>query len=1081
MNKSQFFIVLLFLFTGSLLAENETRLLRNPDIHGDKVVFMYGGDLWLAPVQGGKATRLTAFPGVESNPHFSPDGQWIAFTGDYEGNRDVYIIPATGGNPIRLTWHPESDEVRGWSSDGKQVLFVSNRKSAPDNSVYQLYQISVEGGMPEELSVPWIFEGSFSPDGKRIAYQKVVYWDEEWRNYRGGQAQPIRILDLTSMKVQKLPWNGSNDKQPVWLGKTIYFLSDRDFAMNIWGYDTETGQLHQITFFKEFDCKNLEGGDGKLVFENGGYLYLLDPSSKMPVKIPIQVEGDFPWARTHWEKVHKYMRSIHLSPTGKRAVVEARGDIFTLPAEKGDVRNLTHSSGYAERSPAWAPDGNSIAWFSDEGGEYHIVIADQYGKIQKRLYPPNPTFFYSLTWSPDAKYLSFTDANRDLYVVNISSGQFEIIDNEGFAFPERTIYPEWSPDSKWIAYTKRLKNQYNAIFVYSLENRKSYQITDGLAESKSPAWDKSGKYLYFLASTDFGPNVGWLDLSSTGRPATSAIYMAILPKNEPSPLLPESDEEQATEKNDQMKPAKKEKKEKTDSPVQIDFEGLDQRIVALNIPTGQYSNLKAGKDGILFYLKWNSEKNKNELYRYSLKDRKSEKIVSGVISFEVSFDGNKLLYADPDRFMYLVDASGMPKEGEGKLNTDNMVSRIEPYAEWMQIFREAWRYQRDYFYVRNVHGLDLEWAYRTYGEWVKYVRHRDDLNYILDILGGETSVGHSFVRGGDYPEVKKTEVGLLGADYSIENGRYRIKKIYRGENWNPQLRAPLSSPGVNVQEGDYILAVNGAEVLPGKNFYFYFEGLAEKQVNITVNSVPDFKGAREVTVVPLRNERMLRMKSWVDNNRKMVDQLSGGKLAYIWLPNTAEGGFDYFNRYYFAQKDKKGVIVDERFNHGGQIADYVVDLLSRELLGYFNNPIGEKQPFTAPNGAIWGPKVMIINEMAGSGGDMLPYMFRKKKIGPLVGMRTWGGLVGIWDVPPLVDNGYITAPRGGFFDLNGEWRVENEGVAPDVELDQDPAALLKGQDPQLEKAVNVALELLKTQEVKLLQQPADPVRVKRPE
>ncbi|RMG34955.1 MAG: protease [Methanobacteriota archaeon] len=1075
-----FLTLMMFIFTLQGFSE-EARLLSNPDISHGKVVFVYAGDLWLVSETGGKATRLTAFPGVESEPHFSPDGKYVAFTGQYEGNADVYIIPVEGGEPVRLTWHPSGDLVRGWSRDGKYVIFASNRTSAPDGSIYKFYRISINGGNPEELPVPWIYEGKFSPDEKFIAYQKVLYWDEEWRNYRGGQAQPIRVINVKTLEQYKLPWDGANDKNPVWIGNKIYFLSDRDYAMNVWSYDINTKEVKQVTFFKEFDCKHLEDGDGKLVFENGGYIYILDPANPEPKKLNVTVTGDFPWARPHWVQADKFIRAADLSPSGKRAVFEARGEIFTVPAKKGSVRNLTNSSGSAEREPAWSPDGQKIAYFSDKGGEYHLVIADQYGKVQKKINFKKPTFYYTLKWSSNSKYVSFTDANRNLYVLNVETEDLTVVDNEGYTFPERTIYPEWSPDSKWLAYTKRLKNNYNAIFVYSLSQKKSYQITDGMAESKSPAWDKSGKYIYFLASTDYGLNVGWLDLSSTERPYHNAIYMAILPSDEPSPLLPESDEEgkEEKEKKEDQKD-KKEKNKKDENAVRIDFKKLDQRIIALNIPEGQYSDLKAGEEGTLFYLKKKPEGDGYDLMKYTLKDKESKPFLTGVFNYVISHDGKKLLVYTASRKWAIVDANGKPDPGKGMIKTNEMKFKVEPYAEWMQIFREAWRYQRDYFYVRNVHGLDLDWAYKTYSEWVKYCKHRDDLNYILDILGGETSVGHSFVRGGDYPEVPRVNIGMLGADIVIENGHYRIQKIYDGENWNPDLRAPLRAPGININEGDYLLAVNGKELSTSKNFYSYFEGMAEKQIILTVNNKPTFSGAREVTVVPVRSENTLRQKAWIENNRRIVDKLSNGKLAYVWLPNTALGGYESFNRYYFAQKDKKGVIVDERFNHGGKIADYVIDLLDRELMGYFNNPIGNKTPFTAPNNAIFGPKVMLINEMAGSGGDMLPYMFKKKKIGPLVGMRTWGGLVGIWDVPPLIDFGFITAPRGGFYDTNGEWRVENEGVAPDIEVDMDPKLMSQGRDPQLEKAVEVCLDILKTQEVKLLPQPPDPVRVKRP-
>jgi tricorn protease len=910
-------------------------------------------------------------------------------------------------------------------------------------------------------------------------------WESEWRNYRGGQNNPIRIIDLASHEVEKLPWENSHDMDPVWVGGTVYFLSDRDYAMNVWSYELATKKLEQRTHFKEFDCKSLEAGGGRLIFENGGYLYVFDAAGGEPRKLSITVRGDFPWARPHWEKVGDRIMNFAVSPSGKRAVFSARGDIFSVPAEKGDIRNLTRSSGVADRTPAWSPDGAHISWFSDEGGEYRLVIADQYGKDPRSIKLKNPTFFYTPEWSPDSKHIAFGDADRNLWVADIESGKVKLIDNEEFSHPERIIYPEWSPDSKWIAYSKRLENEYSVVLVYSLDNGKSYQITDGMSDSRAPAWDKGGKYIYFLASTDYGLNVGWLDMTSIQRPLNRAIYLAVLPADVPSPLQPESDEESVADeseegdKKDKKKSDNEEEKDK-EVEVRIDFEGINQRILALDVPVRSYGSLEAGEEGVIFYLEQVQNEPAAKLHRYKLEDRKAEEVLSGVADYAVSADGKKLLYDSGDNKWAIVDAGGSPKPGDGALALSDMQMWVDPAAEWEQIFREAWRYQRDYFYVENVHGLDLDWAYKTYSPWVGHVRHRADLTYILDILGGETSIGHSFTGGGDHPDVDVVPVGLLGADIVVDKDRYRIAKIYTGENWNPELRAPLSGPGIDVKDGDYLLAVNGVELNASMNPYAVFDRTAGKQTVLTVNAEAKMKGAREVTVVPVSSESALRQRDWVESSRRKVDELSGGKLAYVWVPNTSDAGYASFNRYYFAQKNKKGAVIDERYNHGGYIADYIVDLLSRELLGFFNNPVGNHQPWTAPNAAIWGPKVMIINEMSGSGGDMLPFMFRLKGIGPLVGTRTWGGLVGIWDVPPLIDGGYITAPRGGFYNLDGEWDVENEGIPPDIEVEQTPKLVNAGHDPQLEAAVKAALDLLKTEGVTILPQPPDPVRTKRP-
>lgn len=1095
MKKSITFSALLCFFVlliGFQTVAQETRLLRNPTIYHEKIAFVYAGDLWVANIDGSNVTRLTAFQGVESNPHFSPNGQSIAFTGEYDGNTDVFVVPVKGGEPKRLTWHPGADLVRGWSPDGTKVIFASGRKNAPYAYPDQLWEVSISANNPTPFVLPRAVDGKFSPDGKQFVYEQFFTWEVEFRNYRGGQNNPLRIFDLQNYAEQKLPWENSRDINPVWINNIIYFLSDRDFAMNIWAYDVLSKSLKQLTFFKEFDCKNLEGDSDKLIFENGGYLYTFTPGANHPEKLTINVTGDFPWTRPHWTSIEKYIETIAISPNGKRVVLSGRGDVFTVPAKKGDPRNISNSQGIADRAVAWSPDGKSISWFSDEGGEYQLVISDQYGKKKRKIAIENPTFFYKPSWSPDSRYLSFYNENRTLWIVEVGTGEFTEIATEGFAHPEHVIYGEWAPDSKWLAYTKRLTNEYSAIFIYSIDQKKSFQLTDGMANCKTPAWDKSGKYIYFTASTDYGMNVGWLDMSSFDHPVNSSVYLAVLSKETLSPLAPESDDEEMETdeepETDKTKSSKKKSKdgEKKDNdtkvePVKIDFEGLQQRIVALPIPAKAYVQLEAAQEGVILFTEKVEHEKGLTLQRFTLEKRKSEKVVSEVTGFKIAAGGEKFLYMTESNQYVISMVDEKPDPAKESLKIADIKIHIDPVLEWHQIFREAWRYQRDYFYVDNVHGLDMDWAYKTYSPWIDYVKHRSDLNYVLDIFGGETSIGHSFVRGGDYPEVDKVSTGLLGADIIVENDKYRIKKIYNGESWNAKVRAPLSGPGINVNEGDYLLAVNGVPLSTDINLYSYFDQFAKTQITITTNTNPTQEGAKEFTVVPVASESKLRQYDWVESNRRKVDELSGGKLAYVWLPNTGQGGYNNFNRYYFAQKDKKGAVVDERFNQGGSIADYIVDLLSRELLGYFNNPTDGRQPFTAPNAGIWGPKVMIINEMAGSGGDMLPYMFKMRETGPLVGTTTWGGLVGIWDVPNLIDGGHITAPRGGFFNLDGEWDVENIGVAPDIFVEQDSKMVIEGHDPQLEKAVEVAMELLKTQEINLLPQPPDPVRVIRPE
>ncbi len=1077
------------------LSAQGTRLLRQPTVSISQIAFAYAGDIWITGREGGDARRLTSAPGIESSPQFSPDGKLVAYTGEYAGNPDVYVVDAAGGTPRRLTWHPGADLVRGWTPDGRTVVFATNRQN-PRLDGLRLWTVPVAGGFEEPLSLPEANHGMFSPDGRRLVYERVTQFDQEWRNYRGGQNQPVQIFTLADASVEKLPWEGSKDMWPVWLGNAIYFISDRDWAGNLWRYDLAAKQLTQVTHYRDFDVKTLAAGGGVLVYEQAGYLHLYDPASAQDRQLVITVRGELPWTAPRWLDAVKNANAASLSPTGVRALIEARGEIFTVPAEKGDVRNLTKSAAAADHAPVWSPDGKRIAWFSDATGEYRLMIGGQDGlDPAKEIRLEHPSYYYDPAWSPDGKYLAFTDAGRNLWVVEVASGKVTRADGDTYAHPERTLVPVWSPDSRWLAYAKRLTTQFRALMVYSVADGKARQLTDGLSDAGTPAWDASGKYLYFLASTDYGLASGWLDLSSYDRRTRQAVYLAVLAADTPSPLLPESDEE-TTPKDTTAKPdstakplAAPQKPSKKPEPaaakpapdttrVRIDFEGLGQRVLDLGLPVRSYTDLRAGAAGVLFLTEAVENQEGVTLHRYELKKRKTEPFLTGVTLFSLSRDGKKLLYRVGDQWG-ITGTETAPKAGDGKIAV-KLPMRLDPQAEWHQIFREAWRFQRDYFYVPNHNGADLDLVYRMYSPWVDHVAHRADLTYLLDLLGGELTVGHSFTGGGDVPAAEPDKVGLLGADLVPAGDRYRLARIYDGEEWNPGLQAPLRAPGVKARTGDYLIAVNGVEVRVPTNPFALFEGTAGRQTALRLNDRPTAEGAWTVTVVPVANDNGLRTQAWVEGNRRLVDSLSGGRLAYVWLPNTAEDGYAYFNRYYFAQQNRQGVILDERFNHGGLIADYFVDLLNRNLRGYFNNPVGDRRPWTEPLTGIFGPKVMLVNEYAGSGGDMLPYLFRHLKLGPLVGGKTWGGLVGIWDVPNLVDDGFITAPRGGFFNVAGQWDVENVGVTPDIVVEQTPAELIKGRDPQLERAIQEGLRLLAEHPVELKSEPAPPVRVRRP-
>lgn len=1072
--------------TSVVAQDRGTRLLRTPTVDKTHIVFAYASDLWIVDRTGGVARRLTSAPGVERVPRLSPDGKWVAFTGDYAGNQDVYVVGIDGGEPRRLTSHPGNDLVRGWTPDGSRVLFVSGRTQAPIG-LNQLWSIPATGGAAERYQLPRVGNAALSPDGGTVAYQMVSQWDAEWRMYRGGQAQPIRVANLRTLDQSKAPWSGSNDTDPAWLGDAVYFLSDRDHTANLYKWVPGTPQATQLTKHTDFDAKNLSAGGGALVYEKGGYLWLYDTATNADRQVVITVRGDLPWAMPRYQDVTKEIQSASLSPTGVRALFEARGEIWTVPTGKGDIRNLSNTPGAADRSPVWSPDGQSIAWFSDRSGEYQLMIAKQDGSAPPRAIAlDQPTFYFTPTWSPDSKSIAFTDTGLNLWVVDVTTGARTLVDTDQWMVPNRTVDPTWSPDGKWLAYAKRLPSQFHAIHVWSAAEKRSRQLTDGLSDAISPAWDASGKYLFFLASTDFGQNTGWLEMTSYERPVHRAVYFAVLAAADPSPLLPESDEEKQPAAGASAAAAPATKPNATAAAkdtagarpaVTIDFEGITQRILALDVPARDYHTLRTGAAGSVYFLEEVPNQQGGTLHRYDLTARKAATIASGVARYALSGDGKKLLTQSAAGWA-VVDADKPAKPGDGTLAVA-LNLRMDPRAEWRQIFHEAWRLERDFFYVPNHHGADWNEVYRMYEPWVAHVGHRDDLSTLLDIMQGELAVGHSFVFGGDLPEVAKIPVGLLGADLAPEQGRWRIAKIFSGENWNPDLRAPLSAPGVQVAPGDYLLAVNGVELRADREPYVLFEGTVGRQTRLTVNDRPTMDGARTITVVPVESEAGLRSRAWVEDNRRLVDRLSGGKVAYIWVPNTGGEGYTYFNRYYFAQQDRVGAIVDDRFNGGGSAADYMIDVMTRRLYGYFNNPVGDRRLFTTPEAGIWGPKVMLANEMAGSGGDLLPYMFKDAKVGPLVGTRTWGGLVGIWDAPPLIDGGLITTPRGAFINRDGAWDVENVGVAPDIEVEETPKDFAAGRDAQLERAVAEAMQRLPDAPRLLTREPAPPVRARR--
>ncbi|HEX5313290.1 MAG TPA: PDZ domain-containing protein, partial [Gammaproteobacteria bacterium] len=859
----------------------------------------------------------------------------------------------------------------------------------------------------------------------------------------------------------------ANDRDPMWVGGKLYFLSDRNGPATLFGYDLRTKETRQLVANDAFQIDSASAGPGAIVYSQMGAINLYDLASGKTRAVPITIAADLPQLAPRFENVAKEIQNANLSPSGVRAVFEAHGDILTVPADKGDVRDITRTPGIEERDPAWSPDGQWIAYFSDASGEYALYLRrqDGLGKPRRISLGEPPSFFYQPVFSPDGKRIAYSDKRLNLWYVDLDHPQPVKVDTDLYDTPLHEFDQVWSPDGQWLAYTKQLPNHLRAVFVYSLATHKARQVTDGMSDCLYPAWDASGKYLYFTASTDTALSNGWLDMTSESHPVNRNVYVAVLRKDLPSPLKPESDEEKAPAKSAAAANATAGEAEASGKPasVRIDFDGLLQRTLALPIPAANYLGMSAGTAGELYLLQGPQVITDfgalpMTLQKFDLAKRKSDKLADGITAFRISSDGKKMLYQQNDNW-YIADATAAPGPDATPIGTVGMQVYAVPKQEWAQMYREVWRIERDFFYDPHFHGYDIAAAQKRFAVYLPGIASREDLNFLFRRMLSYMSVGHMFVGGGTEPDITNIEVGLLGADYTSDHGRYRFAKIYNGENWNPDLHAPLTQPGVNVKPGEYLLAVNGRELHAGDNLYGFFQNTVGKQTVIRVGADPGGSGARDVTVVPVASEFDLRHLAWIEDNREKVDKLSDGKLAYVYLPDTAGGGYTSFNRYFFAQVGKQGAVIDERYNHGGQLADYIIDYLRRPLMSWVMTREGRSYP--EPAEAIFGPKAMVINQFSGSGGDALPWYFRKAGVGPLIGMRTWGGLVGIGGYPPLMDGGSVTAPRWAIYGTHGEWEVENHGIAPDIEIWQDPKLVREGHDPQLEMAVDTGLKQLR--------------------
>lgn len=1039
-----------FVTKANATAEKMTRLLHSPTVSESHVAFMYASDLWVANIDGSNPKRLTVHEGMESLPYFSEDGKWIAFTGQYDGNRDVYVVSVEGGAPKRLTYHPGADNVTGWH--GEKVLFTSTRTS--DTYRYaKLFAIGLDSGFPEEFELPRAWHASFSDDGNSIAYTSLPDAYRTWKRYRGGLAPFIWVFDRTTKGVVEIPRyeennTYANDSWPEYVGGTVYFLSDRNFIMNVFAYNTATKEVRQVTSYDDYDVKNLRSNGNRLVFEQAGLIHTFTVQNETPIVLNIAINPDLPDTRPHFENVGNYISSFSVSPKGVRGLFAARGDIYTVPKESGDIRNLTNSSDSHERFPAWSPKGDKIAYFSDNSGEYKLNIVDQKG-IEKSVVISlaKKNFFYGITWSPDGEKILYIDRGLNLYMLDVDKKKSALIatDKESsFVFDAK-----WSSDSRWITFCKTEKNYYHSVHVYDTKTKKTHRITDGMSDTKSPVFSKDGKYLFFASSTNYGLNMSGLEMSGYDEPLDYGLYMFVLSKEESTPFAPESDEEEVSVEEEEEKEDDKKDEESDDNAVIIDFEGLSDRILSLPVENGSIWSIQVDADGNVFYVMYSDDS--VSLQKYDFEEEESSEFLANAYGYEISADGKNIIYEGKGGVYGIVETSGSPDLGDGKLATESMEMYVYPRKEWKQMYNEAWRLERDFFYDENMHGADWNAVKKKYALFLPHIGHRSELNWILGEMIGELVVGHAYRGGGDYPDVDYVPVGMLGADFVIDKGRYRFNKVFSGLNWISKLRAPLREPGIDIVEGEYLLAINGIELKSEMNVYEFLQNTAGKQTTLTINSKPSMKDAREVVIEPLRSDGSLRMLNWIEENRKKVDEATNGRVGYVYLPDTASDGYYFFNRYYFSQIDKEGLIVDERYNGGGKVADYMIDLMSRPLINWWATR--DMAVYSTPQASHFGPKILITNQFAGSGGDWLPMAFKRRGVGKVVGKRTWGGLVGIGGTPALIDGGYVTTPGFGVFSPEGDWEIENYGVDPDIEVEQTPKEIIEGKDPQLDRAI----------------------------
>ncbi|MEZ4941077.1 MAG: PDZ domain-containing protein [Saprospiraceae bacterium] len=1053
---------ILFLFAAyTAIGQTTARLFRQPDVSKTHIAFVYGDDIWLVPKQGGLATKLSSPSGAEYFPRFSPDGQTVAFTGNYDGNLDLYTIPILGGIPFRITYHGMTDIMQDWYPDGKSLLFSSSRNSGKQR-FSQFYKVAATGGLPEKLPIEQGEFASFSPDGKRLAFVYKSRANRTWKRYRGGTAPDVFTFDLASYASENITQNDANDEFPMWHGNKVYYLSDAgaEKRYNIWSYDLNNKSRKQITNFRDFDAAFPALGPDEIVFTAGGKLYLLSLANEKLTEVNIQVVDDYTAAKPRQENVRSLVRNYSLSPDGNRLLVEARGEVFNVPAQKGYTTNLSQNSGSAERFPAWSPDGRYAAWWSDKNGEYQLVLHD--------LTKPNSTeiltnyssgFRYALFWSPDSKKLAFVNQDMRIQVYDRDAKTTVTVDQalDFFEGSLRSFSASWSADSRWLTYSRSGENGNPAIYLFDAQNKKLHQATSGFYADYNPVFDRDGKYLYFITNRHFAPNYSEFD-NSFIYDKSNLVAAIPLRSDVPSPVFVQNDTVALKmDKPDEEKKDAEKKDSTAVKPVNIDLDGLENRVVILPLPAGNYGNLSVAAGKLLFLTPMEPRPKEGPglaLKIFDFEAREVKQVLAGINGYELSANGKKVLVLKDETAA--VVSPEPDQKMEKTVPLDNLEMTLIPRDEWTQIFNDVWRLERDYFYDPAMHGVDWKAMRKQYGDLVPYCATRNDLNYLIGELIGELNASHTYRGGGDQESPRQKNTGYLGIDWALENGYYRIKTIIRGAPWDTEVRSPLDAPGLGVAEGDYVLAVNGRPMDTRVDPSAAFAGLADATVELTVNKQPGWEGARTIAVKTIDNETRLRNLAWIERNRRMVDKASGGKIGYVYVPSTGLDGQSELVRMFYAQWNKPGLIIDERFNNGGQIPDRFIELLDRKPLAFW--AVRDGKTWQWPPVAHFGPKAMLINGWSGSGGDAFPDYFRKAGLGPLIGTRTWGGLIGISGVPYLIDGGSVTVPTFRMYDPDGTWFLEGHGVDPDIEVPEDPTALAQGKDPQLDRAIQEVLK-----------------------